>query len=141
MKNTTRAQYAKMIVLAQGWPLIAPPAFPHFVDVPENNPFFLYVETAYAHNVVNGYPDNTFRPNGNVTRGQAMKVLVLAKGWPLNTVGGPHFTDVPEGSTYYDYIETAYQEGVISGYSDGTFRVNNSSLRAQISKIIALSAH
>jgi hypothetical protein len=141
LKNATRAQLAKMIVQAEGWPIEIPPAFPHFVDVPETNDFFPYVETAYAHGIINGFSDLTFRPNANVTRGQAMKMVVLAKQWTIDTTGGPHFADVPVGSPYYDYIETAYQEGIIAGYSDGKFRVNNNAIRAQISKILALAQH
>ena len=48
--------------------------------------------------------------------------MVLAEGFPINTTGGPHFTDVPTTNPFYVFIETAYNRGLISGYSDGTFR-------------------
>ena len=37
---------------------------------------------------------------------------------------------------FYDYIETAYHHGIISGYADGTFRPGNSATRGQICKIV-----
>jgi hypothetical protein len=43
------------------------------------------------------------------------------------------------GSAFYEYVETAYNHGVISGYANGTFRPNNSITRGQISKIIVLA--
>ena len=38
--------------------------------------------------------------------------------------------------TFYSYIETAYNHGIISGYADGTFRPGNNATRGQISKIV-----
>ena len=38
-----------------------------------------------------------------------------------------------------DDIETAYGHGVISGYSDGTFRPGNDVTRAQLCKIVVLA--
>src|SRR4051812_32209578 len=42
-------------------------------------------------------PDNYpyFRPNNLLGRAEVMKYLVLAEGFPIDTTGGPHFTDVP----------------------------------------------
>ena len=68
--------------------------------------------------VIAGYPDGTFRPYIPVTRGEFSKILVKGFNMCCNTPGGPHFTDVPPGSTFYDWIETAYNAGIISGYSD-----------------------
>ena len=62
--------------------------------------------------------------------------MVLARGWPINTEGGPHFSDVPVGSVFYDYIETAYHRHVISGYGDGTFRPANPAIRGQVAKVV-----
>jgi hypothetical protein len=111
--------------------------------------FYPYVEWMYCNNVVSGYhqsppcsaPGNScFRPNNTTTRGQVAKIAVLAFDFPINTTGGPHFTDVPEGSTFYPYVETLRNLAVIGGYPDGTFRPNSDVSRAQIAKITVLSA-
>jgi hypothetical protein len=106
------------------------------VDVPRDHPFYTYIETAFSRGIISGYADGSFRPGNNVTRGQLSKIIVLAEAWPVNTAGGPHFSDVPVGSTFYDYVETAYNRSVISGYADGTFRPGNNATRGQISKIV-----
>jgi trimeric autotransporter adhesin len=67
------------------------------------------------------------------------KIIVLAEGWPIDTTGGPHFVDVPPDSLFYGVIETAYNRGIISGYSDGTFRWGNNVTRGQLCKIIVLA--
>ena len=132
---TTRAQLTKIIVLAMSWPIQCP-STAHFTDVAAGNPFFCFVETSYAHGIISGYSDGTFRPDNNVTRGQLCKVVVAAAGWPLDTSGGPHFTDVLPGSPFYAYVETAYTHGIISGYDDHTFRPSNGATRGQISLIV-----
>lgn len=41
-----------------------------FKDLPPNTPVYDAVNKILAANITSGYPDNTFRPNGKVTRGQ-----------------------------------------------------------------------
>lgn len=121
MNYTTRGQLTKMVVLAEGWELYTPPT-PTFIDVPASNPFYPYIETAVQHRVITGYDDNTFRWANNVSRAQLSKIIVLAEGWDIDTTGGPHFIDVPTTDYFYQYIETAYHNGIVGGYNDGTFR-------------------
>lgn len=133
--NTTRGQLTKIVILAEGWP-INNDGGPHFSDVHIDNPFYDYVETAYNRNIITGYSDGAFRWQNNITRAQLCKVTVLAQGWPIDTTGGPHFTDVSPGHPFYQFIETTYNHGVISGYSDRTFRPENNATRGQVCKII-----
>jgi hypothetical protein len=110
-----------------------------FLDVPADFWASRYIDYLADRGVISGYNDNTFRPNNNATRGQFSKMIVLGQGWPIDLSGAPHFTDVQPGSTYFDYIETAFNRGVISGYADATFRPNNNITRGQITKIIVLA--
>lgn len=50
--------------------------------------------------------------------------------------GGPVFTDVVEGATYYDALLYLKNAGVVSGYDDGSFKPNNTINRAEFTKII-----
>jgi predicted extracellular nuclease/phosphatidylserine/phosphatidylglycerophosphate/cardiolipin synthase-like enzyme len=50
------------------------------------------------------------------------------------------FSDVLPSNTFYQYIRCLACRGIISGYSDGTFRPNNDITRGQISKIVSQSA-
>jgi S-layer homology domain len=80
-----------------------------------------------------------FLPGNNATRAQVSKIVVLGANLPINTSGGPHFSDVAPGSTFYNYIETLYNAGIVSGYGDGTFRPNNNVTRGQLSKMAVLA--
>ena len=105
--NASRGQLSKIVVLAEGM-AINTAGGPHFNDVLVGNPFYDYIETAYNAGLINGYADGSFRWSNDVTRGQICKIVVNAEGWTIDTSGGPHFPDVEPGSTFYDYIETAY---------------------------------
>ena len=131
----TRAQIVKMVVLGEGWQL-STPSQPTFSDVPQSQPFFAFIETAYEHSIVAGYGDNTFRPYNNVTRGQLSKMIVLARGWPLSDPAAAHFSDVQRGSAFYLFVETAYAHSVLSGYGDNTFRPQLDATRGQLSKML-----
>lgn len=136
--NTTRGQLSKIIVLAKNWPLRCPTQAT-FSDVAIDSVYFCFVETAYARNLVSGYNDGTFGVNNDVTRAQLSKIIVQAQRWPITTVGGPHFNDVPQTDPFYGFIETAYAHGIISGYEGGIFNPANSATRGQICKIVHLA--
>jgi len=79
--NVTRAQLTKVVVLAMGWE-VTPPGAPTFRDVPATDPFYGYMETAYAHGIISGYSCGTacleFLPSNNATRGQIGKIVYSA---------------------------------------------------------------
>jgi hypothetical protein len=114
-----------------------------FSDVQPTDYFYEAVRYLYCRGVISGYADNTFRPYNNTTRGQLTKIVVLAEGFPIYTPPTPTFTDVPITQTFYPYIETAYHQGIISGYSCGggclEFRPGNNVTRGQLCKIVVLA--
>ena len=78
----------------------------------------------------------TTGPATNVTRGQLTKIVVAppAAGWTLLNPATATFSDVPAGSTFYPYVETAVCHGVVGGYTDGTFRPSNPPRAARSAK-------
>jgi hypothetical protein len=51
----------------------------------------------------------------------------------------PVYTDVPTDSPFYSEIGFFASEGIVSGYSDGTFRPSGTATRGQVAKIVALA--
>ena len=134
--TTTRSQLAKIAAIAFNLPLTAGASERHFADVSADSAFYAYVEAAYSNGLISGYSDGTFRPYADVTRGQVAKIVVQAAGYNLLNPASATFSDVAAGSTYFNYVETAYAHGVLSGYSDGQFRVNAPATRGQIAKFM-----
>jgi hypothetical protein len=136
--GATRAQLMKIVVLGEAWPLYTPPQ-PTFLDVQPTDWHYLYIETGFYHRVISGYQDGTFHPNDSLTRGQLCKILVRSTAWSIVEPPVPSFTDVPPGSTYYAYVETAKWHGIISGYGDGTFHPADFALRGQLAKMLYMA--
>jgi outer membrane protein assembly factor BamB len=160
--TTSRAQMVKLVVLGLQVPLATPPPGPAtFADMPPGSPFYEVIETAAAAQIVSGYAcggsgepcDGAgrpyFRPYSNVTRGQLAKIVVIAasitRGWAVINPARPAFGDVPAGSVFYEFVETAYCHSVLSGYTCGGagepcpgayFRPGAQATRGQIAKIV-----
>ncbi|MHC0037605.1 InlB B-repeat-containing protein [Pseudoneobacillus sp. C159] len=86
--------------------------------------------TAY----INGYSDNTFRPNQNVTRAQMAAMLMRNLG-VKDVAGLGHYDDVQETHWAYKEIMLAKQSGIMMGTGD-SFNPNASITRAQMATII-----
>ena len=76
--------------------------------------------------IVDGYSDGTFGPDEALTRGAAAKIICNLILGPttadaLSASSAP-FVDVPTTNTFAGYITYCAQQGIISGYADGTFR-------------------
>jgi endoglucanase len=134
----TRGQLAKFVSNAAGYGDTIPPTQQTFSDVPPDSAFWLYVERAALHGVIGGYADGTFRAGASVTRGQTAKFVSNAAGYN-DTIPPTQqtFSDVPPDYIFWVYIERVAANGVVGGYSDGTFRPTNSVTRGQTAKFIS----
>jgi len=85
--NVTRGQIAKIAVESARMTDLSTPD-PSFRDVPTGHTFYRHIETAYANGILNGYADNTFRPDRDATRGQITKIVNLATHPPPSNAPG-----------------------------------------------------
>ena len=133
--TVTRAEFAKMICLAMGWPLDGA-SRESFSDVAKSSWTYSYVETARAHGAISGYPDGTFKPNKNVTRAEIAKIIAetlnLAPG--LSSLNSK-LNDI-DSSWAGDYIKACVKAGIVGGYADNNFRPANTASRAEAAKMI-----
>ncbi|MBP3361191.1 MAG: S-layer homology domain-containing protein [Clostridia bacterium] len=75
-------------------------------DVPETHWAYKAVERCSATKWFEGYPDETFRPNGSITRAEAIKVFVTFMGEPLPTgLTSTSYYDVKPTEWYAAYVE------------------------------------
>lgn len=89
--------------------------------------------------VIGGYSDGTFRPGDNITRGAVAAILDRAYGFKA-TGATKDFNDVAKGNTFYKNIMACADNGVINGYSDGSFKPANSITRQAAIAMIARCA-
>jgi len=90
-----------------------------FVDL-ENHWARIPIERLVRENIVNGFPDGTFRPSQSVTREEFIKMLVQAKGY--NLVGTTTvFHDVGYNHWSRAYIETALENKILIASEIGSY--------------------
>ena len=87
------------------------------------------VDVVSAIGIVDGYTDGSFNPQGGLTRGAAAKIICNLILGPttaaeLNATTAP-YSDVSVNNEFAGYIAYCAQQGIISGYADGTFRPAN----------------
>lgn len=132
-----------------------------FKDVSASSTFYSYVRCLACRGVMSGYPCGSmdepcpgtyFRPNVPNTRGQFAKIVSMSAGFNEDP-GGQIYSDVPPGSTYYQYINRLTRRGIVSGYPcphapddvctpgyPTVFRPNDAITRGQTAKVVANAA-
>ena len=114
-----------------------------FPDIREKHTFYSYATTLKCKGIVSGYPDGKFGPDDPLTRGQAMKFVVVgsrvAKGNEdfLPLLQNNVFPDVPQTHTFYENIHAAYSHSIVNGYPNGEFGPDDQITRGQMAKMIS----
>ena len=103
-----------------------------FVDVPANAYYYDAVLWAAENGITGGVDATHFAPNATCTRAQAVTFLWRAAGSPAPKSSENPFTDVKDGSYYYDAVLWAVENGITNGTSATAFSPNATCSRAQI---------
>jgi hypothetical protein len=129
--NVTRAEFAKMLCLAMGWPLRTPKN-PTYQDVSKSHWAFAYVETASSHKAFSGYIDRSFKPDEKLFRADVAKVAATALRLKK---GSSKLKDIDK-SWAKNYINMCVSARVINGFPDRTYKPGLMITRAEAARII-----
>lgn len=105
-----------------------------FKDVASNHWAYQSISKLSNLQIINGYSDNTFKPDQKVTRAQAAKILATAIDSPLNTKYKPSYQDVPTSHWAYKEIAALTERGIFSNATK--FNPNNYLTRSEMSKVL-----
>ncbi|PLS17819.1 alkaline serine protease [Bacillus sp. M6-12] len=90
----------------------------------------------YSKGIINGYLNGEVRPNKLVTRAEAVAMLGSSLGYsPVKRI--TKFTDVASDSFASGYIQTAYEQGILNGFPDGTFKPNSPVTRVEMAILLS----
>lgn len=106
-----------------------------FSDVPADAWYADAVAYCRQYSIMSGTSDTTFAPEETLTRAMLATVLYRMSGSPSVTTP-PAFADEVAGAWYSDAVSWASANGVISGYGNGTFGVNDPATREQAVAIL-----
>ena len=106
-----------------------PGMFLPFTDV-TNHWAYSAIKRVYTRGLMVGVDEKTFAPNQQMSRAMLAVILYAMADKPEVTGESP-FTDVPAGCWYTNAVIWAAENGIVSGFGDGTFRPNAAITRAQ----------
>ena len=86
--------------------------------------------------VVSGVDSGLYQPDRDITRGEFAAIIVKALGLEPGK-GSNNFSDVSSSAWYCEYIKTAGEYGIITGYGSGRFGPNDKITREQAMTMIA----
>lgn len=85
--------------------------------------------------IVTGYPDHTFRPGAEVTRGEF--VALVNRAFKYSDLKAVSFKDLKPENYAYIEVQKATAQGYISGFIDHTFRPDKQITRQETAVIIS----
>ncbi|MBN2058761.1 MAG: S-layer homology domain-containing protein [Candidatus Saganbacteria bacterium] len=117
--------------------VVQKPSLKTFTDVTDGYWARRPIEYLATLGIMNGYPDQTFRPERSLTRAELAALLVKAKGFDLVGARQQVFTDVKANSWVAPYVKVAVDRQYVKGYPDGTFKPDRQITRAEAAAVFA----
>ena len=108
-----------------------------FFDI-ASSPAASAIETLAARAIITGKSDDIFDPDGNMTRSEFSAIVVRALGLLPQERG--QFSDVPAGTWYAAFVDTAAAYGIVTGTGGGAFSPQGTITRQEAAVMVARAA-
>ena len=108
----------------------------HFSDIDENDWYYDNVMDAANNGYISGMGDGTFAPTKATTRAEFASMIAKAMGYEANPDAPSMFPDVADDFWGKAAINFCAQNGIITGYDDGTFQPNKAITRQEAASIL-----
>lgn len=119
---------------AEGW----------YLDVPEYSSTYDGIYYMTEQGLASGYDDGNFRPDDDVNRVEALKMILGATGHDATatdqTLEIPPFPDTESNAWYMPYVTLGYSLQIMTGNDDGTLRPDTTVNRSEALKMLILAA-
>lgn len=117
--------------------MIVPAKAVQFSDLAPNHWGYEKVMEFVQKGYMKGYEDNTFKPDGSLTRAEFVHVINNYFGFTGNENVITTLSDVEQNEWYAKGVNEAVARGYMVGYEDGTFRPNNPITRQEAIVVLA----
>ncbi len=109
-----------------------------FDDVAADSPYADAINYLQENELVEGFADNTYRPDQTISRAEFTKILLLSNfaAKDILECNTSEFSDVAEDAWYLSYVCYAKENEIIKGYDDNTFGPDKTIIFAEAAKII-----
>jgi subtilisin-like proprotein convertase family protein len=110
---------------------------PPFTDVPATHPFCREIQWVKDEGVASGFGDGTYKPSTAVTRQAMSAFMARLAGAMLPACSSPPFSDVPTNHPFCKEIKWMKDEGISTGFQDGTYQPGAAVTRQAMSAFLA----
>ena len=93
------------------------------------------VAYAYVNDLMTGVSDTGFAPNAALNRAMLVTILYRLDGEPAVKAGNA-YSDVADGAWYADAVAWASENGIVTGYGDGSFGPADNITREQMAVML-----
>lgn len=121
-RRITREAMAAFMYRYAGKPSFNAPNRSPFKDLSPGDPFYKEITWLADQGITTGYDDGTYRPRNKISREAMAAFLYRYTGSEGYQARGQEFSDVPNGYIFADEIAWLADQGITTGYNDGTFR-------------------
>jgi len=137
--SITRAEAAALLVRAAKLDIQEPATGQTYTDLDPSHWAYPVVQTAARAGLIQGYPDQTYRPEAPVTRAEACALLLRLTSMPLpeDTTLDQTITDIEPTYWARQQIAVALQAGLITIAQKNSFAPEAQATRAQFARGLA----
>ncbi|WP_062526447.1 S-layer homology domain-containing protein [Demequina rhizosphaerae] len=136
-ESVTRRNMAKFLYRLAGRPDFELPETSPFSDIEQGDGGYRAMVWLHEAEIASGYSDGTFQPNKTVTRRNMAKFLYRFADRPAFEVPATSpFSDVTTSTGGYRAMAWLDETGIATGFSDGTFRPDQDTIRRQMATFI-----
>jgi peptidoglycan hydrolase-like protein with peptidoglycan-binding domain len=133
-RKNYQKKLSEKIIRKNYWSPIMPA--PIFTDIDSHWAKACILQLA-ERNIVKGYPEGVYRPEGAVTRAEFAALIFTVFPDALPVRSPLSFADVTDAHWAKTAVEWAYQRGFFTGYPDNTFRPDQKIPRVQAIAVLA----
>lgn len=95
------------------------------------------IECLASKMIISGKDEKNFAPRDSITRAEFTVLLARALALPQKTVDKDQFKDIHGDEWFAESVAAAVDEGIMTGYEDGTFRPNNKITRQEMAVMLS----
>ncbi len=113
-----------------------------FTDIDVTHPYFHGIEFLREEEIVKGFKiengQNIFKPREIINRVEALKIILLSANKNINfdKNQAPSFPDVWKTDWFFPYVQTAFDAGIVKGFTDKKFHPAVQVNRAEFIKML-----
>jgi rare lipoprotein A len=108
----------------------------NFSDIYKSQWYYPYIKKAIEIGAINGYPDNTFRPQNTINRAESFKMIMESDNVNLPEVSENPFADVNMNEWFAPYLLEAKNRQIIYIMMDNTVNPGKKMTRSKFAELV-----